>query len=74
MSEKGTNKRFGTTQTSGIALRDACIKRGLMVRAVRDSIVFCPPFVITHDELDRMFAIITASLDEITPLLRQTET
>ncbi len=74
VSEKGTNKRFGTTQTSGIALRDACIRRGLMVRAVRDSIVFCPPYVITDDELDRMFAIITASLDEITPLLRQTET
>ena len=35
-----------------------------MVRAVRDSLVMCPPYVMTHEEVDRMIAIIAAALDE----------
>jgi putrescine aminotransferase len=41
-----------------------------MVRAIRDSIVMCPPYVITHEEIDRMIAIIRAALDEMEPKLR----
>ena len=65
VSEKGTNKRFGGKEgLAGPVVRDACVARGLMVRAVRDSIVMCPPFVITHDEVDRMMAIISDALDQ----------
>ena len=64
VAEAGTNRRFGAGGIAGPIVRDACIARGLMVRAVRDSIVMCPPFVITHDEVDRMAAIIAAALDE----------
>ena len=65
VSEKGTNHRFGGREgTAGPLVRDACIARGLMVRAVRDSIVMCPPFVITHEEVDRMAAIVRAALDD----------
>ena len=65
VSVKGTNQRFGGAEgKAGPVVRDACIARGLMVRAIRDSIVMCPPFVITRDEVDRMIAIIGAALDE----------
>ena len=64
VAERGTNRRFQPAGTSGIMVRDACIARGLMVRGVRDSIVMCPPYVITHAEIDRMEAIIGAALDE----------
>ena len=65
VSEKGTNHRFGGKEgTAGPAVRDACIAGGLMVRAVRDSIVMCPPFVITREEVDRMIAIIGRALDQ----------
>ena len=73
VAQKGTNRRFGTGGKAGPLVRDACIARGLMVRAVRDSIVMCPPYVITHDELDRMIAIIRAALDECAPTLRAGE-
>jgi len=65
VSRKGTNRRFGGAEgKAGPLVRDACIARGLMVRAIRDSIVMCPPFVITREEVDRMVAIIAAALDD----------
>jgi putrescine aminotransferase len=51
-------------------VRDACIAGGLMVRAVRDSVVMCPPFIITHEEIDRMISIIATALDEVADTLR----
>ncbi|MDE2339885.1 MAG: aminotransferase class III-fold pyridoxal phosphate-dependent enzyme [Alphaproteobacteria bacterium] len=71
VAEKGTNRRCGTSQSSGVPVRDACIRRGLMVRAVRDSIVFSPPLIITHEEIDFMVDTIRAALDEATPELEQ---
>jgi len=65
VSHKGTNHRFGGKEgTAGPIVRDACIAGGLMVRAIRDSIVMCPPFVITSEEVDRMITIIARALDE----------
>lgn len=72
VSEKGTNKRFaGKEGTAGPIVRDICIKNGLMVRAIRDSIVCCPPLIATHAELDRLVALIKQSLDEAEPILRK---
>jgi len=42
VARKGTNERFcGKEGTAGPLVRDACIRNGLMVRAIRDSIVMC---------------------------------
>ena len=71
VSKKGTNQRFGGAEgTAGPIVRDACIANGLMVRGIRDSIVFCPPLIISHGEIDQMVAIIAKSLDEVQPTLR----
>ena len=71
VSKKGTNQRFGGAEgTAGPIVRDACIANGLMVRGIRDSIVFCPPLIISHAEIDEMVAIIAKSLDQVEPLLR----
>ncbi len=71
VSRKGTNERFGGKEgTAGPMLRDLCIKNGLMIRAVRDTLVLSPPFVISHDEIDQLVAIIRRSLDEAEPKLR----
>ena len=69
VSKKGTNERFAIPGAAGLAVRDACIARGLMVRAVRDSIVMCPPYVITTEEIARMGAIIRAAMDEAMDVL-----
>jgi putrescine---pyruvate transaminase len=51
-------------------VRDICIKNGLMVRGIRDSLVMCPPLIITHAEIDQIVDIIHRSLDEAEPVLR----
>jgi putrescine aminotransferase len=72
VAEKGTNKRFtGREGQSGPVVRDLCIKNGLMVRAIRDSIVMCPPLVISEAEIDRLVDIIERSLTEAEPILRE---
>jgi putrescine aminotransferase len=71
VSEKGTNHRFGGKEgAAGPMLRDACLERGLVIRAVRDSLVLSPPLIITHDEIDRIIAIIGDALDACMPALR----
>ncbi|PZU51265.1 MAG: aspartate aminotransferase family protein [Sphingomonas sp.] len=62
VSRKGSNQRFAGG-VAGPLVRDGCIARGLMVRAIGDTIVMCPPYVITHEEIDRMVGIIAAALD-----------
>ncbi len=71
VSRPGSNERFtGKEGTAGPMVRDICIRHGLMVRAIRDTIVFCPPLIITHAEIDRLVDTIRAALDEATPALK----
>ena len=71
VSRRGTNERFaGKEGTAGPIVRDICIRRGLMVRAIRDTLVFCPPLIITHAEIDRLVDTMRAALDEAEPALR----
>jgi putrescine---pyruvate transaminase len=71
VAKKGTNERLtGKEGKAGPIVRDACIKNGLMVRGIRDSIVMCPPLIITNAEIDRMIDIIGRSLRETEPALR----
>jgi len=70
VSSKGTNQRFGDQPgQAGPIVRDLCISHGLMVRAVRDTLVMSPPLIITHAEIDRLVSIIERALDEARPLL-----
>ena len=52
-------------------MRDLCIANGLMVRAVRDTIVMCPPLIITQAEIDQLVGILRRSLDEAVQPLRE---
>jgi putrescine aminotransferase len=71
VAKHGTNQRFtGKEGKAGPIVRDMCIKNGLMVRGIRDSIVMCPPLIITRSEIDRMVDIIARSLREAEPALR----
>ena len=70
VAKQGTNQRFGGKEgKAGPIVRDICIRNGLMVRAVRDSIVMSPPLVITREEIDEMFDILRKALDEARPAL-----
>lgn len=69
--DKSTRARFGGREgAAGPLVRDLCIERGVMVRAIRDTIVMSPPLIIAGNELDRLVSVIRASLDAATPLLQ----
>ncbi len=71
VSRKGTNERFGGKQgPTGLMVRDLCIEHGLMVRAVRDSIVMSPPLVISHAQIDQLVSTLRRALDLAEPRLR----
>ncbi len=71
VADKATGARFGGKEgTAGPIVRDRCIANGLMVRGIRDSIVMCPPLIITLAQIDDLIGIIRKSLDEAEPVLR----
>ncbi|WP_037503091.1 aspartate aminotransferase family protein [Sphingomonas jaspsi] len=71
VSKQGTNERFGGSEgNAGPIVRDHCIDNGLMVRAIRDTIVMSPPLIITRAQIDDLVDIICRSLDEAMPALR----
>lgn len=71
VADKATGARFGGAEgTAGPMVRDLCIANGLMVRGIRDSIVMCPPLIITTAQIDEMVGIIRRALDEALPKLR----
>jgi 4-aminobutyrate---pyruvate transaminase len=47
----------------GARVSQEMTERGVISRAVADSLVFCPPMIITADEIDEMFAPVEAALD-----------
>ena len=49
---------------SGSICRDYCIQNGLVMRAVRDGMIFCPPLIFTKDNVDELVDKLKKSLDQ----------
>ncbi|WP_439527690.1 aspartate aminotransferase family protein [Pannonibacter sp.] len=63
--EKGNRKKaFPDTGTVGTLCRDISFGNGLIMRAVRDSMIISPPLVLTHDEADLLVATAKKTLDD----------
>jgi putrescine aminotransferase len=64
VKDKATRTHFDNIGDVGIICREHCVKRGVIVRAVRDIMVMAPPLVITRDEIDRLIAGLRGALDD----------
>lgn len=62
--EKSSRKRFDNYGEVGGICRDIAFKNGLVMRAVRDTMVLSPPLIIKDEEIDEMVSKIAKSLDE----------
>ncbi len=51
----------------------ACLARGLIVRPAGNILIMCPPFIITHTEIDYLIEILDDALQAVTELLRKAE-
>lgn len=69
--EKPSRKRFENEGTVGGICRDHSFKNGLVMRAVRDSMIISPPLTITKDEADQLIALVEKTLDDTAHSLRK---
>ncbi len=58
-----TAATFATPGKVGPYMANELLKHGIILRAIGDTIAFCPPMVITADELEELFAPIESALD-----------
>jgi putrescine aminotransferase len=49
----------------GLAAHGLAREEGVIVRGIRDLVALSPPLVVTHDELDRIFAALRRALDRL---------
>jgi len=63
VKDKKTRERFSTTGATGALCRDFCVKNGIVMRAVGETMIISPPLVITRDEIDELVAKARKSLD-----------
>jgi putrescine aminotransferase len=63
-ADKRVRKGFKNRGRVGSICRDYCIENGLIMRAVRDSMVFSPPLTITEDEIALLVERFTKSVDQ----------
>jgi 4-aminobutyrate--pyruvate transaminase len=64
VKNKDTKENFDPYGKVGKQIAEICQKNGLIVRAIGDVIAICPPLIITEEQVDEMFDILEASLNE----------
>jgi putrescine---pyruvate transaminase len=64
------SKRFSPVGEVGTLARDISFGNGLVMRAVRDSLIISPPLVLSHEEADRLIELARRTLDDTTAALR----
>ena len=63
VSNKKTRARFAEKGAAGSICRDMCVRNGLVMRAVGDTMIMSPPLVIKAAEIDEMVSKIWRCLD-----------
>lgn len=68
VKDKATKEQFPPA-TVGLYLDKMAQQEGLIIRPLRDTIAFCPPLVITHDEINDMFDRFERALNATTDMV-----
>jgi 4-aminobutyrate--pyruvate transaminase len=64
VADKRTHAPFDKALGVGPLCAQLCEDRGLILRAIGDTLALCPPLVISEDEIGELLARLTAALDE----------
>ena len=65
VEDKESGKPFDPSLTVGLKAMAACAEAGLMVRAVGDTVILCPPLIISETQIDTMFDRLGTALDAL---------
>ncbi len=68
VSRKEPMQRFDEKRKAGMVFRDILMEQGVCLRAVGDTIICAPPFILSHAEADQLIDKVRVALD-----LAQTE-
>ena len=63
--DKTTMERFANEGAAGTRCRDLSVGNGLVMRAVRDSMIISPPLIISEAECDELMRIVRKTLDDL---------
>jgi 4-aminobutyrate---pyruvate transaminase len=64
VQDKKSKAAFDSKRAVGAQCMALCQERGLIVRAIGDVIVMCPPFVVTAAQIDEIFDLLRRGLDD----------
>ena len=64
VKDKDKREMFEETGVVGGICRDYCIENGLVMRAVRDGMIFCPPLIFNNNHIDELVDKLKKSLDQ----------
>ena len=56
---------FDARLSVGVRIVQECLRRGVILRPVGDTITFCPPLIISRGEIDLLFDVVTEALDVV---------
>ncbi len=65
VADKATRRSFPASDQMGIRLRAEAIRRGLILRAIGDTIGISPPLILTEREIEFLVDTLCASLDAL---------
>jgi 4-aminobutyrate--pyruvate transaminase len=71
VADKATKAPFDPSAAVGSYLMKRAHHHGVILRALGDSIAFCPPLIIKEPELDLMFEKFTLALDDTLTMVRE---
>ena len=54
VENKEERRSFPRERNAGLICRDHCFNNGLVMRAIRDTMVLAPPLIITEDEVEQL--------------------
>ena len=63
MRDEATKGAFDAKLAVGAKCMQLCQEQGLIVRAIGDVIALCPPFIVTPNDVDEIFAKLRVGLD-----------
>ncbi len=64
VADKCAKTPFEPYGATGKAVVEACLAKGVILRALGDTVAFCPPLIITEAQIHEMFDAVEAALTE----------
>lgn len=70
VTDKASRTPFAPALGIGPAIQAKAMENGVIVRALRDVIAFCPPLIIDRQQIDMMFDGVEKALDAMEPSMQ----